>query len=252
MKLLKNEIFVCIDCEMTGLDLEKDRIIEVAATTFTIDTIIDSFSSLVNPQYPISAESLSIHKITEEMVVHSPKIEEVLPSLLALMDRYHIVGHGVSFDIEMIKKAAERASINTTIGIRPSIDTLRLARYYGDSPSNSLINLAKHFNIPFDESHRALADVQANIEVFRHLVRRRFNTLEQLLELLSRPIQMKTMPLGKHKGRPFDEIPLQYLQWMVHMDFDQDLLYSVKQELKRRKRGGGFHEAANPFADLDK
>src|ERR1700722_5594997 len=158
MGLLKKEIFVCIDCETTGLDLEKDRIIEVAAVRFTMDEILDSFSTLVNPECPISVESLEITKISQEMVADSPKIEEILPKLFKTIDRYPIVGHGVEFDIKMVKKAAERAQINTLFDSSPFVDTLRLARHYGDSPSNSLENLAKHFNIAFDENHRALPD----------------------------------------------------------------------------------------------
>ncbi len=61
---------------------------------------------------------------------------------------------------------------------------------------------------------------------------------------------MATMPLGKHKGRPFKEIPLQYLQWIVNKDFDQDLLYSVRTELKKRKKGNLFNQSSNPFLNL--
>ncbi len=250
MGQLKNEVFICLDCEMTGLDLENDRIIEVAAVRFTIDEILETFSTLVNPECPISNEALEIHKISQEMVANAPKIEEILPTLFKIMERYPIVGHGVEFDIKMIKKAAERLKFNTIIGNSIVIDTLRLARHYGDSPSNSLETLARHFNVSFDESHRALADVQVNIEVFKLLIHNRFSNLDQILKLLSFPIKMKTMPLGKHKGRLFNEIPLQYLQWAANMDFDQDLLYSIRTELKRRKKGGGFGEAANPFSDL--
>jgi DNA polymerase-3 subunit epsilon len=58
------------------------------------------------------------------------------------------------------------------------------------------------------------------------------------------------MPLGKHKGRPMKEIPLQYLQWIVHKGFDQDLLYSIRTELSRRKKGNLFSQSSNPFSNL--
>jgi DNA polymerase-3 subunit epsilon len=61
---------------------------------------------------------------------------------------------------------------------------------------------------------------------------------------------MKTMPLGKHKGRRFEEVPIEYLQWAERKDFDQDLLFSIRLELRNRKKGGGFEQSANPFSEL--
>ena len=40
MGFLNKETFICVDCELTGLDLEKDRIIEVAVVKFTFDNIL--------------------------------------------------------------------------------------------------------------------------------------------------------------------------------------------------------------------
>ncbi len=249
MTLLNKATFICLDCEFTGLDLENDRLIEVAAIRFTFSELLAEFDELVKPDCKISAEALAIHHISAEMVADKPPIEALLPDFLKFIGRDMIVGHAVGSDLEMITRAAERAKIPCTLKARPYIDTLRLARLYGDSPNNSLGKLAAHFNVPADPAHRALNDVKMNIQVFKHLVAR-FKTVAQVMEILSKPIQMKFMPLGKHKGRPFSEIPLQYLQWAAHMDFDQDLLYSLRLELKKRKKGGGFKDAANPFSAL--
>jgi DNA polymerase-3 subunit epsilon len=61
---------------------------------------------------------------------------------------------------------------------------------------------------------------------------------------------MKYMPFGKYKGRPFSEIPLQFLNWASRIDFDQDLLHSIQLELKKRKKGGQFGQATNPCLEL--
>lgn len=249
MTLLKNFTFICLDCEFTGLDPEKDRIIEVAAIRFTLSEILETFESLINPDCPISEESIAIHHITATMLRDKPKMEEILPQLLAFLGRGPIVGHGIGHDMDMIMRAAERANIPGSLKSVPLIDSLRLARFYGDSPNNSLASLALHFNVSTEGAHRALNDVKTNIDVFKHLIQR-FRTLEQIQEILSHPIKMKYMPLGKHKGRLFSEIPLQYLQWAASMNFDQDLLYSIRVELKKRKSGGGFSQMTNPFTNL--
>jgi len=249
MGLLKDTTFICLDCEFTGLDPERDRILELAAARFTFSQVAAQFDALVNPECPISDESFAIHHISQQMIAQKPTIEKMLPDFLSFVGTNIIIGHGIGYDLAMIERAAARASIPYTLKSSSCIDTLRLARLYGDSPNNSLESLAHHFNVPNPGSHRALNDVMMNIEVFKHLVRR-FKTLEQIFEILSKPIKMKFMPLGKHKGRQFGEIPLQYLLWAARMDFDQDLLYTIRLELKKRKMGDGFGQATNPFAEL--
>ncbi len=198
---------------------------------------------------PISEEAYAIHRINHQMLEGKPKIEAILPDLLAFIGRDLIVGHGVGYDLQHIVNAAKRINLPCTLLARPHIDTLRLARFYGDSPNNSLENLALHFNIPAAGAHRAMNDVEMNIDVFKHLIQK-FHTTEEILKLLDHPIRMKFMPLGRHKGRPFSEIPLQYLLNAARLPFDQDLTYSIRSEIKRRKQGGGFSQSSNPFDQL--
>jgi DNA polymerase III subunit epsilon len=246
---IEKQKFVCIDCETTGLDPQQDRIIEVAVMCFDANQVYAQMESLINPECPISETSIAIHHITPEMVEGKPVISALLPEILELIGQHLIVGHGVGFDIDIIAIAAERHGIPCKIRHNLYLDTLRMARLYGESPINSLEHLRKHFNIPQEGAHRAMSDVIVNKEVFK-LLAKRYKTTEQLLEVLSRPILMAAMPFGKHKGRPFKEIPLQYLQWMATKDFDQDLLFSLRSELKRRKKGNSFTQSNNPFVNL--
>ncbi len=111
MASLDKEVFVCIDCETTGLDAKADRIIEVAVVRFTLDQILQQFESLIDPQIPIPQESIEIHHITQEMVTGKPTIDKVIPEILAMIGKHIIVGHGVGFDIELIANAADRYGI---------------------------------------------------------------------------------------------------------------------------------------------
>lgn len=249
MGAIEKQKFVCLDCETTGLDAKADRVIEVAAMCFDLETDYESFESLINPECPIPDASIAIHHITQEMIQDKPTINKVIPDLLKVIGNHILIGHGVGFDIEVVALAAERYNIPCTIRNNRILDTLRMARLYGDCPVNSLEQLRKHFNIPHEGAHRAMSDVIVNARVFRHLAKR-YKTTEALFEALSHPIFLSTMPLGKHKGRPLKEIPLQYLEWVSRKDFDQDLLYSIRSELKRRKKGNLFSQSYNPFANL--
>lgn len=249
MKRLDQQVFICMDCETTGLDVDKDRIIEIAITKFTFNEVLEEFETLVHPERSIPEESIKIHHITDEMVAHAPLMRDVLPRALELIGNHIIVGHGVKFDVDMVSKAAERSGIESKIIHNPILDTLRMARLYGESPINSLQQLRMHFNIEEEGAHRAMSDVIVNMNVFKQLCKNH-KTLDNLFDVLSRPIPMKIMPLGKHKGRPLKELPLDYLRWAANKDFDQDLLFSLRSEIKRRKRGNLFSQSGNPFHGL--
>ena len=249
MGLLKNDIFICVDCETTGLEPATDRIIEVAAVLFREDEILDKYETLIDPEVLILPESTMIHHITNDMVAGKPKIQEILPHVIKMIGRHLIVGHGIPFDIAFLSNSAKRFAIPCNLPSHDYLDTLRLARLYGQSPINSLEKLREHFNIASEGAHRAMNDVMVNIEVFKFLTQN-YKTTEQLLDRLSRPILLRTMPLGKHKGRLFSEIPQEYLQWASNKDFDQDLLFSVRSELKKRKSGALFAQSGNPFSSL--
>ena len=246
---IKNQTFVCIDCETTGLDTENDRIIEVAIVKFTFDEILKKYESLIDPKREIPAESTKIHHIVYDMVKGKPLIEDILPTILEIAGDHPIVGHSVLYDIVMLVNAAKRAGIPCKLDKNPVYDTLRMARKYGESKVNSLETLRKHFNITEEGAHRAMSDVIVNVEVFRQLSSD-YESVKDLEKMLSKPIKMRHMPLGKHKGRLFKDIPVQYLKWAVNKDFDEDLLFSIRSELKRRNIGNPFGQAANPFCDL--
>lgn len=249
MTLLHKDVFVCLDCETTGLDPEKDEIIEIAIARFNFNAIIESFETLIEPSFPIPEESIAIHHISDEMVKGKPKVQEVLPRIFAFVNNHIIVGHGITNDISFLSASARKYAIPNSLSSNRYLDTLRLARLYGESPTNSLETLRKHFKIAEEGAHRAMNDVIVNIEVFKFLSKR-YKTITQILDRLKRPILLKTMPLGKHKRRKFSEIPLEYLRWAVRQNFDQDLLFSIHHELKKRKQGSRFCQEANPFSSL--
>lgn len=249
MGLIHKDCFICLDCETTGLDTEKDQIIEFAAVRFTFEHKIAEIEMLIDPEMIIPEDSIAIHHITNAMVDGKRKIQEVLPEVLAFIGKELIVGHGITNDLTFLMNAAKRHHIPCHLASHPFIDTLRLARLYGESPINSLQQLRQHFNIAEEGAHRAMNDVIVNIEVFKHLAKH-FKTTEQMIQRLKSPIQLKAMPLGKYKGRPFSDMSIEYLKWASHQNFDQDLLFSLKTELNKRKKGSQFKQVSNPFSDL--
>ena len=182
------------------------------------------------------------------MVTGKPKIKDVIPEILKIVGDFIVVGHSINFDISMLQKEAKRCGIVNFPFYIKNIDTLRLARLYGECEINSLQKLREHFNIKPYGTHRAMGDVFINIEVFKNLVKK-FKTTDQILKVLEKPIALRLMPLGRYKLRKFSEIPLDYLLWARHQNFDEDLIYSIQKEIKKRKKTT-FNKATNPFNNL--
>lgn len=249
MGSLKKDTFICLDVEATGLDVREDRILEVAAVRFSEMEVLESFETLIDPERDIPEESFKIHKIDQSMVKGKPKIKEVLPDLFSFIGDDIIIGHGINFDIQIIHYSSLREGMPSDFINHKNIDTLRLARLYGESPSNSLETLRKHFNIAPQGAHRAMNDVIVNLEVFYRLAER-FKTTKDILQRLKDPIEFKRWPLGKYKGRTLREMPQNYLEWALHRDFDEDLMFTIQKELKRRKKGTSFLQNTNPFSNL--
>ncbi|SCA58611.1 DNA polymerase III subunit epsilon [Chlamydiales bacterium SCGC AB-751-O23] len=199
-KSTKDE-FVCIDCETTGLDTAKDEVIEVAVVRFTMDTTLDSFETLLDPGVIIPEESIKIHHITQDMVQDKPKVRKILPQISKFFEgNPYIVGHGVSFDLDILNRySAGHPSL--VYAKNRVIDTLRLARLYGQSPTNSLESLREHFNIQALGAHRAMSDVLVNIQVFKQLSLN-YQSAKDVLKVLEKPIFYLICRWGNIKEGP--------------------------------------------------
>ncbi len=56
-----------------------------------------------------------------------------------------------------------------------------------------------------------------------------------MVQWTSQPKRLPTLPFGKHRGLPWPEVPLDYLQWMARQtDMDADAIWCAQQEVARR------------------
>lgn len=162
--------YTVIDFETTGIDSNNDSILEMAAVRVRGGDIVDSFSSLVNPGVHISAKISQITGITDDMVVGSPSIQEVLPSFVNFIGDDILMGHNIRFDLRFLSKAY--LNIIGPYYFCQCIDTLTIARsLYPDDEHHRLQDLARKFSINPDAAHRALSDVTTTHQCFQIMAR---------------------------------------------------------------------------------
>ena len=158
-----------IDVETTGLSPSTDAVTEIAVLLRRGHETLAELSVLVDPGRSIPPEISSMTGITDDMVVGSPCIGEVLPAVRAIVRNAVVVGHNVSFDLEFLSKALTEAGLPSLEN--ESVDTVDLARQLlGDEvPDHRLSTVARHLRSDGGSAHRALGDARMTAEVFRVL-----------------------------------------------------------------------------------
>ncbi len=172
--------FVAVDVETTGLSPQKDAIIEIGAVRFCDGAIVDTFATFVDPGRPIPIFIQQLTNISDRDVAGQPRIDRVIPELLAFVDRsvYGVVGHNVGFDLGFLEAAGANFH-------RPRLDTHELATILlPNQPSYNLGELCNSLDIRLDDAHRANADAAATAQLFMRLLDRLEQLPLQILQIL--------------------------------------------------------------------
>lgn len=155
--------FFAIDIETTGLDKNKDSIIEIGAVMFELGKPVKVSNSLINPMKEIPEEATQIHHINNDMVKDAPGEKEVLEHLIvflndAIKKQTFLCAHNADFDISFLEAAFRRNNIDIDLYY---VDTLAIAKENIKGLSNYKLNtLANLFNIINKEEHRASSDAE--------------------------------------------------------------------------------------------
>lgn len=224
-------MFIFLDTETTGTEPD-DRLCQLAFKTGQ-GTVVNS---LFNPGKPIAIEAMAVHHITNEMVQDKPRFKDSaafgqLNALTADPDNV-IVAHNAAFDIAMLRNE----------GIDPPkvICTLKLARYLdkeGVIPQYNLQYLRYYLGLKVEATaHDALGDILVLERLFERIMARfqkdgHQNPVEEMIRISSSPIRIARMPFGKYKGRLFNDVPADYLEWLLGTDLDEDMAYTVRHHL---------------------
>lgn len=161
--------YVVFDLETTGVSVYKDDIIEISAVKVKGGEIIDTFSTLVNPDRPIPYGATRVNGITDDMVADAPYLKDVLADFLEFIGDNVLVGHNIyCFDLNFIYDAA--LNLYGRYVENDYIDTLFMARKcLPKLGHHKLVDVAEHFNINTHGAHRALNDCIMNQKCYEEL-----------------------------------------------------------------------------------
>ncbi len=167
MKLNLTRDLVFFDVETTGLNVLRDRILQIALIKYFADgREPQELSMLINPSIPISEESMSIHGITPKDLANKPTFIQVAEKIWDFIGNADLGGYNSNrFDIPMLMEEFARAGYEFDLNKRRTIDVQRI--FYKMEPRTLKAALAFYCNETLEDAHDALADVRATIDVFK-------------------------------------------------------------------------------------
>lgn len=165
---------VALDVETTGLNpCNGDRIVEISLIEIAEnETVIDKFSSFINPDREIPAEVCCINGITGDMVKTAPYFRDVALAIFRFIENKTLLIHNADFDRQFLEAEFNRCGMDFP-KITGIIDTLAIARNYFNFPRNSLSRIAEHYNLNTSGLHRAEADAMLAYKIYREFCKER-------------------------------------------------------------------------------
>ncbi len=114
---------VFFDLETTGINIAKDRIVEISILKVFPNGNKESKTWLVNPEIEIPKEASDIHGITNEKVVSEPTFKELSTQVNELIKGSDLAGFNSNrFDIPLLAEEMLRVGIDFDMKNRVAVD----------------------------------------------------------------------------------------------------------------------------------
>lgn len=157
--------YIALDLETTGLDPDRDAVIEIGAVRFQGARVESEWTSLVNPGRPLPQFITQLTGINDDMLANAPRITRLIPDLAEFVGDLPILGHNIAFDLSFMQRLG-------LFELNEAIDTYDLASVLlPDAGRYRLASLASGLGIPVPQSHRALDDAHTTRQIFLSLHR---------------------------------------------------------------------------------
>ena len=199
-----------LDTETTGLDFDKDRIIEVACLELIDDVFSgEKFHNYYSPEnIIISKQSEEIHGLSNDFLKKYKSFESEIQSFLEFIGDSQLIIHNAQFDLSMINNALKRIG-KKMIPDEQTLCTLELSKKKFPGSKNNLNALCRRFGISLEEreKHSAITDCFLLLQVFQELNGGKQGNLEFSIyeEIINIPNKVKYENLNLAKVKISDE-----------------------------------------------
>lgn len=163
-----NDEWITLDCETTGLDVRKDKIISIGAVRIVGKRLLTSqrLELLVRPERAIAANSVRVHHLRESDVAHGLAPEQAMRQLMDFIGSRPLVGYFLEFDVAMLNR-----EIWLMLGVRLPQRKIEVSEMYYDFKNRQLpahqrggnidlsfATMMKDLGLPVRDAHDAIND----------------------------------------------------------------------------------------------
>ncbi|MEJ8852963.1 3'-5' exonuclease [Variovorax robiniae] len=160
--------WVTLDCETTGLDVRRDRIISIGAVRIVGNRLLTSerLQLLVRPERALKSESVIVHRLREQDVALGMDPAQAVRRLLDFIGSRPLVGYYLEFDVAMLNR-----EVFPMLGVRLPQPMVEVSAMYYDYKSRQLPaherggtidlrfqTIMNDLGLPLRDAHDALND----------------------------------------------------------------------------------------------
>ncbi|MCF6350230.1 MAG: 3'-5' exonuclease [Flavobacteriaceae bacterium] len=257
MKLNLKKPIVFFDLETTGINIAKDRVVEISILKILPNGNKESKTWLVNPEMEIPKEAVDIHHITNERVVTEPTFNELAPEISKMIEGCDLAGFNSNrFDIPLLAEEMLRAKVDFTMKDRLAIDVQTI--FHKKEQRTLTAGYKFYCDKDLTDAHSAKADTLATYEILLAQLEK-YDDLENDIFTLSEYSQHskradfagfillndkgeEVFSFGKYKGQKVTAVFKEnkgYYNWIQNADFPRYTKKILKQ-IKNKMSGTGY------------
>ncbi len=243
MNLKLQRPIVFFDIESTGINVAKDRIVEISILKVFPDGKEDLNTFKINPTIKISPEATKIHGISNKDVKNQPTFSDIAREIANILKSCDLCGYNSNkFDIPILAEEFLRTDVDFDFKKAKFVDAQVI--FFKQEPRTLTAAYKFYCNKDLKNAHSAEADTIATYEILKAQVERYDNLKEDISSLAKFSKQnnnvdfagriiynskgIEIFNFGKHKGKIVEEILKKdnnYYNWMMNNDFP---LYTKK------------------------
>ncbi len=242
MKLNLKRPIVFFDLETTGVNITRDRIVEISIIKVSPgrEEYPEVKCRRVNPEMHIPEEATAVHHISDEDVAGEPTFRQIARSLADFMRGCDIAGFNSNrFDVPLLDEEFQRAGVDFDFHKARFIDVQTI--FHKLEPRNLTAAYRFYCGKELIGAHGAQADTMATYEVLLAQLDRygelpndvaelaKFSSQNDNVDLIGRlvygPDGRETINFGKYKGQAAADVLKKdpgYYSWIMQGDFPSD------------------------------